>query len=117
MWLRLGNLSSSLEKVAPDADAVETLILTGCLSDDDLQYLSTLQSLRSLDLENAATPQGIFGAPFRDFIRLKTCKLPRSLKQLGSETFSNCRALQRISLPVSLQTTGTRPFQWLSGLD
>ena len=105
-----GQLSSSLEKVAPDADAVETLILTGCLSDDDLQYLSMLQSLRSLDLENAATPQGIFGAPFRDFIRLKTCKLPRSLKQLGSETFSNCRALQRISLPVSLQTTGTDLF-------
>ena len=103
---KAGQLENTIEKQAYDADAVEALTITGELNDYDLQYLSTLQSLKELNLENATTPQGLFGAPFKGFGRLTTCELPRSLKQLGSETFKNCTSLKSISLPVSLQATG-----------
>lgn len=101
-----GQLEATLLKATPDADAVESLIITGSLDDNDLTYLSTLQTLQKLNLENATIQQGLFGAPFKDFSRLETCELPRSLKQIGSETFKGCALLKTISLPVSLQATG-----------
>lgn len=101
-----GQLEATLLKATPDADAVESLIITGSLDDNDLTYLSTLQTLKKLNLENATIQQGLFGAPFKDFSRLETCELPRSLKQIGSETFKGCALLKTISLPVSLQATG-----------
>lgn len=101
-----GQLEATLLKATPDADAVESLIITGSLDDNDLTYLSTLQTLQKLNLENATIQQGLFGAPFKDFSRLETCELPRSLKQIGSETFKGCVLLKTISLPVSLQATG-----------
>lgn len=101
-----GQLEATLLKATPDTDAVESLIITGSLDDNDLTYLSTLQTLKKLNLENATIQQGLFGAPFKDFSRLETCELPRSLKQIGSETFKGCALLKTISLPVSLQATG-----------
>ena len=101
-----GQLEATLLKTTPDADAVESLTITGSLDDNDLTYLSTLQTLKKLNLENATIQQGLFGAPFTDFSRLETCELPRSLKQIGSETFKGCALLKTISLPVSLQATG-----------
>lgn len=101
-----GQLEATLLKATPDADAVESLTITGSLEDNDLTYLSTLQTLKKLNLENATIQQGLFGAPFKDFSRLETCELPRSLKQIGSETFKGCALLKTISLPVSLQATG-----------
>lgn len=101
-----GQLEATLLKATPDADAVESLTITGSLDDNDLAYLSTLQTLKKLNLENATIQQGLFGAPFNDFSRLETCELPRSLKQIGSETFKGCVSLKTISLPVSLQATG-----------
>lgn len=101
-----GQLEATLLKATPDADAVESLIITGSLDDNDLTYLSTLQTLKKLNLENATIQQGLFGAPFKDFSRLETCELPRSLKHIGSETFKGCALLKTISLPVSLQATG-----------
>lgn len=101
-----GQLEATLLKATPDADAVESLTITGSLDDNDLTYLSTLQTLKKLNLENATIQQGLFGAPFKDFSRLETCELPRSLKQIGSETFKGCALLKTISLPVSLQATG-----------
>lgn len=101
-----GQLEATLLKATPDADAVESLIITGSLDDNDLTYLSTLQTLKKLNLENATIQQGLFGAPFKNFSRLETCELPRSLKQIGSETFKGCALLKTISLPVSLQATG-----------
>lgn len=101
-----GQLEATLLKTTPDADAVESLTITGSLDDNDLTYLSTLQTLKKLNLENATIQQGLFGAPFKDFSRLETCELPRSLKQIGSETFKGCALLKTISLPVSLQATG-----------
>ena len=101
-----GQLEATLLKATPDADAVESLTITGSLDDNDLTYLSTLQTLKKLNLENATIQQGLFGAPFKDFSRLETCELPRSLKQIGSETFKGCASLKTISLPVSLQATG-----------
>lgn len=101
-----GQLEATLLKATPDADAVESLTITGSLDDNDLTYLSTLQTLKKLNLENATIQQGLFGAPFKDFSRLETCELPRSLKQVGSETFKGCGSLKTISLPVSLQATG-----------
>ena len=101
-----GQLEATLLKATPDADAVESLTITGSLDDNDLAYLSTLQTLKKLNLENATILQGLFGAPFKDFSRLETCELPRSLKQIGSETFKGCALLKTISLPVSLQATG-----------
>lgn len=101
-----GQLEATLLKTTPDADAVESLTITGSLDDNDLTYLSTLQTLKKLNLENATIQQGLFGAPFKDFSRLETCELPRSLKQIGSETFKGCGSLKTISLPVSLQATG-----------
>ena len=101
-----GQLEATLLKATPDADAVESLTITGSLDDNDLAYLSTLQTLKKLNLENATIQQGLFGAPFKDFSRLETCELPCSLKQIGSETFKGCALLKTISLPVSLQATG-----------
>lgn len=101
-----GQLEATLLKATPDADAVESLTITGSLDDNDLTYLSTQQTLKKLNLENATIQQGLFGAPFKDFSRLETCELPRSLKQIGSETFKGCALLKTISLPVSLQATG-----------
>lgn len=101
-----GQLEATLLKATPDADAVESLTITGSLDDNDLAYLSTLQTLKKLNLENATIQQGLFGAPFKNFSRLETCELPRSLKQIGSETFKGCALLKTISLPVSLQATG-----------
>lgn len=101
-----GQLEATLLKATPDADAVESLTITGSLDDNDLTYLSTLQTLKKLNLENATIQQGLFGAPFKDFSRLEACELPRSLKQIGSETFKGCALLKTISLPVSLQATG-----------
>lgn len=101
-----GQLEAMLLKATPDADAVESLTITGSLDDNDMTYLSTLQTLKKLNLENATIQQGLFGAPFKDFSRLETCELPRSLKQIGSETFKGCVSLKTISLPVSLQATG-----------
>ena len=101
-----GQLEATLLKATPDADAVESLTITGSLDDNDLAYLSTLQTLKKLNLEHATIQQGLFGAPFKDFSRLETCELPRSLKQIGSETFKGCALLKTISLPVSLQATG-----------
>ena len=101
-----GQLETTLLKATPDADAVESLTITGSLDDNDLAYLSTLQTLKKLNLENTTIQQGLFGAPFKDFSRLETCELPRSLKQIGSETFKGCALLKTISLPVSLQATG-----------
>ena len=101
-----GQLEATLLKATPDADAVESLTITGSLDDNDLAYLSTLQTLKKLNLENATIQQGLFGAPFKDFSRLETCELPRSLKQIGSETFKGCALLKTISLPASLQATG-----------
>lgn len=101
-----GQLEATLLKATPDADAVESLTITGSLDDNDLAYLPTLQTLKKLNLENATIQQGLFGAPFKDFSRLETCELPRSLKQIGSETFKGCALLKTISLPVSLQATG-----------
>ena len=101
-----GQLEATLLKATPDADAVESLTITGSLDDNDLAYLSTLQTLKKLNLENTTIQQGLFGAPFKDLSRLETCELPRSLKQIGSETFKGCALLKTISLPVSLQATG-----------
>lgn len=103
-------LKAAINKATADADAVEALTITGELNNEDLQYLSSLQSLKLIDLENATTPQGLFGATFKNFGRLSSCVLPRSLKQIGSETFAGCSALQSISLPVCLQATGSKLF-------
>ena len=81
-----------------------------------MQYLSSLQSLKLSNLENATTPQGLFGATFKNFSRLSSCVLPRSLKQIGSETFAGCSALQSISLPVCLQATGSKLFSGCQAL-
>lgn len=111
-----GQLKAAINKVTADADAVEALTITGELNNEDLQYLSSLQSLKLIDLENATTPQGMFGATFKNFSRLSSCVLPRSLKQIGSETFSGCSALQSISLPVCLQATGSKLFSGCQAL-
>lgn len=71
-----GALQSALLKVVADADAVESLTLAGNLDDSDVQYLSTLHALKSLDMERATVTQGLFGAPFREFDRLAVCVLP-----------------------------------------
>ena len=102
-----GRLYTALQRVTNDADAIEALTIEGHLNNNDLQLLSSLQSLKRLDIENTTIEQGLFGAPFKDFKRLTHCQLPRSLKQLGSETFKNCVALKTLSLPVSLQETGS----------
>lgn len=109
-------LKATINKATADADAVEALTITGELNNEDLQYLSSLQSLKQIDLENATTPQGLFGATFKNFSRLSSCVLPRSLKQIGSETFSGCSALQSISLPVCLQATGSKLFSGCQAL-
>lgn len=109
-------LKAAINKATADADAVEALTITGELNNEDLQYLSSLQSLKLIDLENATTPQGLFGATFKNFSRLSSCVLPRSLKQIGSETFSGCSALQSISLPVCLQATGSKLFSGCQAL-
>lgn len=111
-----GQLKAAINKATADADAVEALTITGELNNEDLQYLSSLQSLKLIDLENATTPQGLFGATFKNFSRLSSCVLPRSLKQIGSETFSGCSALQSISLPVCLQATGGKLFSGCQAL-
>lgn len=111
-----GQLKAAINKATDDADAVEALTITGELNNDDLQYLSSLQSLKQIDLENATTPQGLFGATFKNFSRLSSCVLPRSLKQIGSETFSGCSALQSISLPICLQATGSKLFSGCQAL-
>lgn len=111
-----GQLKAAINKATADADAVEAITITGELNNDDLQYLSSLQSLKQIDLENATTPQGLFGATFKNFSRLSSCVLPRSLKQIGSETFSGCSALQSISLPVCLQATGSKLFSGCQAL-
>lgn len=111
-----GQLKAAINKATADADAVEALTITGELNNEDLQYLSSLQSLKQIDLENATTPQGLFGATFKNFARLSSCVLPRSLKQIGSETFSGCSALQSISLPVCLQATGGKLFSGCQAL-
>ena len=41
-----GQLEATLLKATPDADAVESLTITGSLDDNDLAYLSTLQTLK-----------------------------------------------------------------------
>lgn len=109
-------LKAAINKATADADAVEALTITGELNNEDLQYLSSLQSLKLINLENATTPQGLFGATFKNFSRLSSCVLPRSLKQIGSETFSGCSALQSISLPVCLQATGSKLFSGCQAL-
>lgn len=109
-------LKAAINKATADADAVEALTITGELNNEDLQYLSSLQSLKQIDLENATTPQGLFGATFKNFSRLSSCVLPRSLKQIGSETFAGCSALQSISLPVCLQATGSKLFSGCQAL-
>lgn len=109
-------LKAAINKATADADAVEAITITGELNNEDLQYLSSLQSLKQIDLENATTPQGLFGATFKNFSRLSSCVLPRSLKQIGSETFSGCSALQSISLPVCLQATGGKLFSGCQAL-
>lgn len=111
-----GQLKAAINKATADADAVEALTITGELNNEDLQYLASLQSLKQIDLENATTPQGLFGATFKNFSRLSSCVLPRSLKQIGSETFSGCSALQSISLPVCLQATGGKLFSGCQAL-
>lgn len=111
-----GQLKAAINKATADADAVEALTIMGELNNEDLQYLSSLQSLKQIDLENATTPQGLFGATFKRFSRLSSCVLPRSLKQIGSETFSGCSALQSISLPVCLQATGGKLFSGCQAL-
>ena len=111
-----GQLKAAINKATADADAVEAITITGELNNEDLQYLSSLQSLKLIDLENATTPQGLFGATFKNFVRLSSCVLPRSLKQIGSETFSGCSALQSISLPVCLQATGGKLFSGCQAL-
>lgn len=111
-----GQLKAAINKATADADAVEALTITGELNNEDLQYFSSLQSLKQIDLENATTPQGLFGATFKNFARLSSCVLPRSLKQIGSETFSGCSALQSISLPVCLQATGGKLFSGCQAL-
>lgn len=109
-------LKAAINKATADADAVEALTITGGLNNEDLQYLSSLQSLKLINLENATTPQGLFGATFKNFSRLSSCVLPRSLKQIGSETFAGCSALQSISLPVCLQATGSKLFSGCQAL-
>lgn len=111
-----GQLKAAINKATADADAVEALTITGELNNEDLQYLASLQSLKQIDLENATTPQGLFGATFKRFSRLSSCVLPRSLKQIGSETFSGCSTLQSISLPVCLQATGGKLFSGCQAL-
>ena len=111
-----GQLKAAINKATADADAVEAITITGELNNEDLQYLASLQSLKQIDLENATTPQGLFGATFKNFSRLSSCVLPRSLKQIGSETFSGCSALQSISLPVCLQATGGKLFSGCQAL-
>lgn len=111
-----GQLKAAINKATADADAVEAITITGELNNEDLQYLASLQSLKQIDLENATTPQGLFGATFKNFARLSSCVLPRSLKQIGSETFSGCSALQSISLPVCLQATGGKLFSGCQAL-
>ena len=111
-----GQLKAAINKATADADAVEAITITGELNNEDLQYLASLQSLKQIDLENATTPQGLFGATFKNFSRLSSCVLPRSLKQIGSETFSGCSALQSISLPVCLQATGSKLFSGCQAL-
>lgn len=113
---KAGQLETAMQKAVADADAVEALTVTGTLNNTDLQYLSSLQSLQQLNLENATTPQGLFGATFKDFSRLTNCVLPRSLKQIGSETFKNCYVLRSISLPVCLQATGSKLFSGCQAL-
>ena len=73
-----GALQSAFLKVVADADAVESITLAGNLDDNDVRYLSTLQTLKSLDMERATVAQGLFGVPFREYDRLATCVLPRS---------------------------------------
>lgn len=111
-----GKLQSTMNAQVADPDAIESLTITGSLSSEDISYLSTLQSLQQLNLENTTVNEGLFGAPFAGFSRLTVCTLPRSLKALGSEAFKNCASLTSISLPVSLQATGADLFSGCEAL-
>ena len=67
-------LKAAINKATADADAVEALTITGELNNEDLQYLSSLQSLKLIDLENATTPQGLAA---KRSVAARLCNLSR----------------------------------------
>ncbi len=47
---------------------------------------------------------------------LKKVKLPKGLKKIGFQTFSECSALEEINLPSSLEDIGSNAFAYCSSL-
>lgn len=87
---------------------VKNLKITGSLSDEDIDYISSFRSLETLDLAGTTIARlFLYGVNLE---ALRSVKLPGALQEIGMNCFRQCSNLRQITLPGSLIKIGQGAF-------
>lgn len=96
-----GTLAKILEGY--DKNSITTLKVIGSINDNDIVALRILPKLSNLDLEDVY----LTSLPRHAFSQNKTLtsiKLPKTLKEIGSYAFNNCKLTGNLIIPTGVTT-------------
>ena len=99
-----------------DLSTITELTIIGSLNSNDLYALAELPNLSVLDMENV-NMETLYDISFNFYFqKLTSIVLPRTLKEIGDETFWGRSDITNITIPSSVTTIGDEAFYNCSGL-
>ena len=109
-----GVLADSIYTYVSDFADVENLKVIGPLDEDDISTFQSLTNLVEVDLAEAQITN--LNSAFENHTLLKKAVLPNNLTYIGQELFSECSALEEVTLPGSLGDINNYSYYVFSGL-
>ena len=95
-----GLLADSIYTYVSDLADVKNLRVIGPMNDNDISTFQSMTNLVEVDLAEAQIAN--LNSAFQNHTLLKKAVLPNNLTSIGQELFSECSALEEVTLPGSL---------------
>ena len=102
-----------LMQAVDDLTDIDTLCVSGHLSNDDMYYFSSMTNIVKLDLSETDMTY-ISNCDYLS--KLETVILPATLTEIYSQAFDNCVSLRSINLE-NVETIGSRAFRYCISLE
>lgn len=89
---------------------------TGAMTDEDISYLNSIKSLKTLNLKKTTLSQ-LPNAAFKNHPALEEIYLPDTLTSIGQQAFYGCSRLKNLAIPASVTSFGGGAFAGCTALD